>query len=289
MDLPTILVLGSNGQLGQSIKSLSSLHPAYNFVFMDRHGLDINDDTCTQAIVDMKPTIVINAAAYTAVDKAEVEVYEAMNANAYGVARVAKACRLCNAWLIHVSSDYVYHSVYGRPLSEADDTLPKNIYAISKLYGENFALYFNPKTIVVRSSWIYSIYGNNFVKTMLRLGATKNQLSIVSDQHGAPTNAIDLAAALLIISNTLVNHADESLQGIYNFANEGHTTWMDFAKAIFEIKGMAIDAQPTTTVAFNAPAPRPLWSIMDMTKIKSNFGLSIPEWRESLEKTLAVL
>jgi dTDP-4-dehydrorhamnose reductase len=223
------------------------------------------------------------------VDKAEVEVYEAMNANAYGVARVAKACRLCNAWLIHVSSDYVYHSVYGRPLSEADDTLPKNIYAISKLYGENFALYFNPKTIVVRSSWIYSIYGNNFVKTMLRLGATKNQLSIVSDQHGAPTNAIDLAAALLIISNTLVNHADESLQGIYNFANEGHTTWMDFAKAIFEIKGMAIDAQPTTTVAFNAPAPRPLWSIMDMTKIKSNFGLSIPEWRESLEKTLAVL
>lgn len=289
MNLPLVLVLGSNGQLGLSLKALSTHHPSYNFVFMDRQGLDINAPNCTKAIADMHPAIVINAAAYTAVDKAEVEIVEAMNANAYAMARIAKACHQCGAWLVHVSSDYVYHSSYGQPLTEKDETLPKNIYAITKLYGEKLALYFNPKTIVIRSSWIYSIYGNNFVKTMLRLGASKNQLNIVSDQHGAPTNAADLATAILNISDCVVNQADVGLHGIYNFANEGSTTWMDFAKAIFEIKGMDVEVLPITTEAYNAPALRPLWSVMDMSKIKSKFGLTIPEWRESLEKVLKVL
>lgn len=289
MNLPTILVLGSNGQLGQTLKSLASNHTRYNFIFKDRLGLDINDSSCIQTIIELQPSIVINTAAYTAVDKAEIEVFEAMNANAFAVARVAKACNLCNAWLIHISSDYVYHSIYGRPLTENDETLPKNIYALSKLYGEKYAQYFNPKTIVIRASWIYSIYGNNFVKTMLRLAATKNLLSIVADQHGAPTSAEDLSMALFTIADRIVHQNNTNLSGIYNFANEGSTTWMDFAKAIFEHKGMAIEVLPTTTAAYNAPALRPLWSVMDLAKIKVNFGLSIPTWRQSIEKALAVL
>ncbi len=284
--LTTVLVLGSQGQLGLELHSLSLRSKGFHFLFLDRTALDINDTQCGLKIKAMRPDVVINAAAYTAVDKAEQEILLAMQANAYAVARIAVACNEINALLIHISSDYVYHSGKSIPMDENVTTAPKNIYAISKLYGEKMATYFNAKTVVIRSSWIYSIYGNNFVKTMLKLAATKKSLKIVNDQFGAPTNAKDLADAILKIVTNLIDNPDQEAYGIYNYANEGYTTWMSFAQTIFASKELEVEVLPCTTKDYNAPALRPAWSVMQLDKIKNKFGLTIPHWKDSLTKML---
>ncbi len=284
-----ILVLGSNGQLGSELKELHNLFPDYKFIFADRSSIDISDNGSFDKIVSLQPNFVINAAAYTAVDKAETEVQEAMNINAFAVGFIAKACKQINAVLLHISSDYVYHGNYTMPMKENFETKPKNIYAISKLNGEKLAQQFNDKTIIIRASWIYSIFQNNFVKTMLKLSETRSELSIVHDQIGAPTNAKDLANAIMQIVDYIKINPSENVYGIYNYANEGTTNWMEFAAEIFRIKNRSVLLKGISTEAYNAPALRPKWSVMNLDKIKNTFKLQIPHWKESLEKMLSQL
>jgi dTDP-4-dehydrorhamnose reductase len=281
-----VLVLGSDGQLGQELEAAAKAYPQFHFLFLNRGTLDINGLDSGDKIIAHEADVVVNTAAYTAVDKSEGEPLAAFQTNAHAVARIAKACHEVDALLIHISTDYVYHGKQNKPMDEKEDVAPKNIYAISKLYGEKLALHFNKKTVVIRSSWIYSAFGNNFVKTMVKLGTSRKSLNVVSDQYGAPTNAADLSNAILNIVYQIVHDADFQSYGIYNYANEGYTTWLDFAKEIFSLKNLNVEVTPCTTKEFNAPALRPPWSVMSLDKIKNRFGLVIPHWRESLLKVM---
>jgi dTDP-4-dehydrorhamnose reductase len=283
----TVLVLGCDGQLGKELQAQTHLFPEWHFIFTNRSTLDINEDGSIDKIITLKPDVVINAAAFTAVDKAELEINTCTIANTYAVGWIAKACKALNATFIHVSTDYVYHNNGNMPLKETDQTAPKNIYAVSKLNGEKLAMAFNPKTIIIRSSWIYSFYGNNFVKTMLKLAETRTELNVVYDQFGAPTNAADLASTILVITNKINKTPYDNIYGIYNYANEGITTWKAFAETIFEKTNKNIKVNPVTTEIFNAPALRPKWSVLNLSKIKSTFNLKIPHWTTSLAKMLS--
>ena len=284
-----IVVTGADGQIGSELRKVASSYNSYSFQFLNREGLDITDSTAVnQLFKNLQPDILINCAAYTAVDKAEVEKDSATLVNVDAPSILAKACKEHDCFMIHYSSDYVYHIGGNQPLLESDNNNPKGIYASTKLEGERKVLNTLKKSIVIRTSWVYSSFGNNFVKTMIRLGKERDKLNIVSDQIGTPTYAHDIAIATLDIIKQIANPEFDDF-GIYNFSNAGITNWADFAKKIFELENITCEVYPITTKEFGAPADRPLWSVLSKEKIQKIFGLNIPNWEKSLQKCLLEL
>lgn len=283
-----VLVSGSTGQLGQELQKLSSGHIGYSFDFKSRNTFDLSStSSIKQALRKKEYDFIINCGAYTAVDKAEKEVKKAFKVNATSLSTIAKYANK-KTKIIHISSDYVYHLDLDRPLLETDKTKAVGIYAKSKLEGEQHLLSLRPDSLVIRTSWVYSSFGNNFVKTMLRLGKLKDALTIVSDQYGSPTYAHDIGQTIIHLMNNINSKSvtPELSQGIYNYSNMGMTNWADFAREIFKLSDIDCKVLETDTLSYGAPAPRPLWSLMSKEKIQRNFQLKIPHWKKSLKSCL---
>ncbi|MCY7328627.1 MAG: dTDP-4-dehydrorhamnose reductase [Saprospiraceae bacterium] len=290
-----ILVTGGHGQLGQCFQQISAQHPKYSFIFNDFNELDITDRKAVSRFFEARRTEkirwCINCAAYTAVDKAETEPERAKQINVTGAKNLAAACAAQGIPFIHLSTDYVYHNQQNTPFCEGDPVRPKSVYARTKLDGDLAALRANPLTMIIRTSWVYSQFGHNFVKTMLRLGAEKPTLKVVFDQIGTPTYAPDLAAAIWQVIEKVeqMRIEPEAIAGVWHYSNEGVTSWYDFAQAIMELKNLPCRVMPIETKDFPTPAQRPPFSVLNKAKIKAAFGLEIPHWRESLERCLAEL
>jgi dTDP-4-dehydrorhamnose reductase len=273
-----ILVLGASGQLGSCLKKVSEERDIENIIFpSEQDGNILDKDLLNQLFSLEKPQYVINCAAYTAVDKAEDEQDTCRLVNREGAANVAEICKKHDATLVHVSTDFVFKGNIPQLLTETDPTEPENIYGLTKLEGEQDVASILDAHFIVRTSWLYSEYGNNFVKTMLRLGKERDQLGVIIDQAGSPTYAIDLAGAILdmILS-------ESKAYGIYHYSNEGVTSWYDFAKTIFDISETEVILNPVRTSEYVTKAVRPAYSVMDKSKIKKTFSLQIPYWRDSL-------
>lgn len=284
-----IIVTGANGQVGSELQFLAKQYPNFEFHFTDVSELDItNEKAILELFTKINPAYCINCAAYTAVDKAESDTEKATLINEIAVNYLAQACQQYNTTFLHISSDYVYHNRVNRPLKETDKPAPKGVYAATKLAGDTVALTGNLNTIILRTSWVYSSYGHNFVKTMLRLGKERDKLTVVYDQIGAPAYARDIAKAMLEIIVKIENGAT-NFSGIYHFAPAGVTSWYDFAKAIFEIENIDCEVMPIPTVAYPTPAKRPHYSVLNCDKIKRTFDISIPYWKDSLKACLAIL
>ena len=277
-----ILVTGANGQLGQSILEQSKNYKEIECFFVTRNELDItNEELINHYFEDKSFDFVINCAAYTAVDKAEDDQENAYLVNAKATEFIAKITHQKGIPFIHVSTDYVFDGTEAQPRLVTDQTNPIGVYGQTKLDGENLALENNPKTIILRTAWVYSRFGNNFVKTMLRLFNDKDSISVVADQIGSPTNAIDLANAILEIVSK-----DELVYGIYNYSNEGECSWFEFAQKIKEFSGSSIEINPVPTSAYPTKAKRPAYSLLDKSKIKEVYQLEIPTWEDSLKEEL---
>jgi dTDP-4-dehydrorhamnose reductase len=283
-----ILVTGANGQLGQALQSISGTCLGIDFVFCPSSALDITSlEHCQLVFSTYRPNFCINAAAYTAVDKAESEPEKAHLINAVGAENLAKVCKENDTVLIHISTDFIFDGTLNRPYLETDLPNPTGVYGLTKLQGEQAIQANWQKHYIIRTSWVYSQYGTNFLKTMLRLAAERDQLSVVSDQIGTPTNAIDLAEALIkIVDYYNAEKSSASNYGIYNFSNEGYSSWYDFANEIFHQKGISIDLKPIPTLAYPTPAKRPAYSVLDKSKIKRTFNIAIKEWQTSLAECL---
>jgi dTDP-4-dehydrorhamnose reductase len=283
-----IIVTGSKGQLGRSIEELSSGYPELAFVFTDVEELDICDSSEVNHFFEQEtPDLVINCAAYTAVDKAEKEVVLADKINHLAVANLALACKKIGARLIHVSTDYLFDGTKSSPYHEKDIVRPQSVYGITKLGGETAILQTRIPSIIIRTSWLYSSYGSNFVKTMLRLGKERDQLSVVSDQVGTPTYAGDLANVILCIARQTALNEKHFVTGIYHYSNEGVASWFDFAKAIFEFQQkLTCQVNPIDSSAYPTPATRPAYTVLNKSKIKTTFAVGIPYWRDSLKLCL---
>jgi dTDP-4-dehydrorhamnose reductase len=279
-----VLVTGASGQLGQAIQFIAKYHSEIKFVFCSSSDLDIsNKENCQTVFQNTKPDFCINAAAYTAVDKAESERNKAELINVLGSKNIAEACNNFDVKLIHISTDFVFDGSNDKPYTETQITNPKGVYGQTKLDGEKAIQQVFSKYYIIRTSWVYSQFGNNFMKTMLRLASERTSLSVVNDQIGTTTNAVDLAEALVQI--ILFNNQQPTANnyGIYNFSNEGECSWYDFAKKIFEINNVSIDLSAITTEQFPTPAQRPKYSVLDKSKIKATFGITIKTWEESLK------
>lgn len=286
-----ILVTGANGQLGQCFHQAAANWPDQTFLFLSSQELDISDRPFVRNILKYEqPNWVINCAAYTAVDKAESEPENVRKINVLGTKNLAETCAEMGIPLVHFSTDYVYHTRQNTPYLETDTVSPKGVYARSKLIGERAAFRAHPLTMVIRTSWVYSEFGQNFMKTMLRLGHERDMLQVVADQIGSPTYAPDLANAVLKIIQKVKSGelAQESIAGIWNYSNEGVASWYDFAAAIFEIGEVSCQIRPIATRDYPTPAERPPFSVLDKSKIKTAFDLEIPHWRESLRRCLAL-
>jgi dTDP-4-dehydrorhamnose reductase len=283
-----VLVTGANGQLGQSIRFVAHKYPNIQFIYTDYQEMDItNFENCQSVFAVHKPQFCINTAAYTAVDKAESEVEKAHLINAVGPENLAKVCKEFDTILLHISTDFIFDGTSTQPYLEADIPNPKSVYGQTKLDGE-LAIQKNwEKHFIVRTSWVYSQFGANFMKTMLRVASERDSLSVVNDQIGTPTNAVDLAEALIkIIEFCHAELVSASNYGIYNFSNEGVCSWYDFAKEIFNQNKISITLNPIPTTAYPTPAKRPAFSVLDKSKIKNIFGIEIKTWEESLSSCL---
>ena len=296
-----VLVTGANGQLGQAIQSIAEKYPSIDFVFCSSSELNITDKSnCETVFEKHKPQFCINAAAYTAVDKAELEPEKAFAINVTGAQNLAEVCKTNDTILLHVSTDFVFDAYFSegkafydkdhklplksdKGLLENDVPFPAGIYGLTKLQGEQAIESTWKKHIIIRTSWVYSQFANNFMKTMLRLASERDNLSVVSDQIGTPTNAVDLAEALLKIITSCQTEPVE-VYGIFNFSNEGQCSWYDFAKEIFRVHNISINLQPIPTTAYPTPAKRPAYSVLDKSKIKEVFGIEIKNWEESLKR-----
>ena len=281
-----ILVTGSNGQVGSEIRELSSEYE-YKFFFTDRNSIDI---TCKDSIRDFckinSINVIINCAAYTAVDKAETDVENADIGNRKAVKKLSIVSQELNIKLIHISTDYVFDGRNFKPYCEEFQTNPQGVYGKTKLDGENEMRDINPKnSIIIRTSWVYSSFGNNFVKTMLRLGKEKESLGVIFDQVGTPTYAKDLAKAILDIVPQINNDKVE----IYNYSNEGVLSWYDFAKEIMKMAKLDCKINPIETFQYPTPAIRPHFSLLNKSKIKSTFNIEIPYWKDSLDECLKIM
>jgi dTDP-4-dehydrorhamnose reductase len=280
-----ILVTGANGQLGSELKVLSTHYPELEWVFADRSVLDLSDlESIPDTLDEFQPQIIINCAAYTAVDKAEIETELADVLNHQAVAILAQWTQSNGRQLVHISTDYVFDGNSSVALTEESSTAPINVYGQTKLTGEQACMRENPEAIVIRTSWVYSTFGNNFVKTMSRLIQERDSLNVVNDQIGSPTYAADLAQAIM----TIVTHSHWQV-GIYHFSNEGEISWYEFALAIQEIGGFDCAISGIPSADYPTPARRPQYSLLDKTKIKNTFGVIVPEYRESLEKCMGLL
>lgn len=277
-----ILVTGSNGQLGNELNVLQENYPEWNFVFTDVDSLDITNGTAIQKyFAENNFDFVINCAAYTAVDKAESDKETAAKVNSLAPELLAFYSNLADAKLIQVSTDYVFAGDAHQPYSEDVAVAPQSVYGSTKLDGELNCLRENPNSVIIRTSWLYSTFGNNFVKTMLRLGKERGELGVVFDQVGTPTYAADLALAILKIVE-----CEKFVAGVYHFSNEGVASWYDFAKEIFEISGVACKVNPVLSDQFPTPAKRPHFSVLNKSKIRDTFGIEIPYWKDSLKVCL---
>ena len=294
-----VLVTGANGQLGQAIQSISGKYPEIDFVFCSSSDLDItNFENCQAVFSTYQPHFCINTAAYTAVDKAESEPAKAFDINANGAENLAITCKKFNTILIHISTDFVFDAYFSEGiayydrelrlplksnlgLTETDVPFPSGIYGLTKLQGEQVIQANLEKHFIIRTSWVYSQFGNNFMKTMLRLASERDSLSVVNDQIGTPTNAVDLAEVLIKIIQSPITHHSSAF-GIYNFSNEGVCSWYDFAKEIFRVNNISINLQAIPSSAYPTPAQRPAYSVLDKSKIKEVFGVEIKNWEESL-------
>ena len=280
-----ILVTGANGQLGQCLQKISSQFEEFEFIFTDSETLDI---TIKEEVNDFfwqnAPDFCINAAAYTAVDLAETDVEKAFLVNADGAENLAEACSENNAQFIHVSTDYVFDGENNLAYTEEDFTNPLGVYGASKLAGDELALEVNPCSVILRTSWVYSEFGKNFVKTMLNLFATKDELNIVADQFGQPTNANDLAEAIMKIIKS-----EKITPGIFNFSNLGRISWFDFAEKIAGLSEAKIKLNAIETSQYPTPAKRPKNSVLDLDKISKTYAIQLKPWEESLEECVQIL
>ena len=280
-----ILVTGANGQLGQCLQKISSQFEEFEFIFTDSETLDItNKEEVNDFFWQNAPDFCINAAAYTAVDLAETDVEKAFLVNADGTENLAEACAENNAQFIHVSTDYVFDGENNLAYTEEDFTNPLGVYGASKLAGDELALEVNPCSVILRTSWVYSEFGKNFVKTMLNLFATKEELSIVADQFGQPTNANDLAEAIMKIIKS-----EKITPGIFNFSNLGRISWFDFAEKIAELSEAKIKLNAIETSQYPTPAKRPKNSVLDLDKISKTYAVQLKPWEESLEDCVQIL
>lgn len=278
-----ILVTGANGQLGQCIKELSSKIDSNN-TYIFKSSADLNITQYKQVITEFiigNFDFCINCAAYTNVDKAETDVENAADVNTFGVKNLAIACKQTNTTLLHISTDFVFDGSKNSPYTETDTTSALGVYGATKQQGEKEIIQNISQYYIIRTSWLYSEYGHNFMKTMIRLGNERAQLSIVDDQTGTPTYAKDLAEVLInIITRKPIPY------GIYHLSNEGTATWFEFAQTIFEINNNSINLSPITTETYPLPAKRPKYSVMDKTKLKKALSIEIPHWKDSLAKAL---
>ncbi|MCX6281136.1 MAG: dTDP-4-dehydrorhamnose reductase [Bacteroidetes bacterium] len=275
-----ILITGAKGQLGNELKILGKGYPAIQFTFTDVEELDITSMEAVSAFMDvLHPDVVVNCAAYTAVDKAEQEPDLALKINALAVRNLSNACGEFNALLIHISTDYIFSGKGFRPYVETDTPAPASSYAKSKYAGETQMLSSCKNGIILRTSWLYSAFGNNFVKTILKYGKERGSLNVVFDQIGCPTYAKDLAVAILDIIPQVTEH--EGIE-IFHYANEGVASWYDFAKAIIDFSGIKCLINPIETRDYPLPAERPFYSVLNKAKFKERFGLAIPYWKDSL-------
>lgn len=280
-----ILVTGANGQLGNCFQKMTEESERFQFIFTDYQELDITDkEAVDEFFWQNEPNFCINAAAYTAVDLAETEAVKAFAINADGAENLAHACASYNAQLIHVSTDYVFDGENNLEYTEEDFPNPMSVYGASKWAGDELVLEVNPCSIILRTSWVYSEFGKNFVKTMLQLFATKDELNIVADQFGQPTNANDLAEAIMEIIKT-----EKRTPGIFNFSNHGKISWYDFALKIAELSSAKIKLNAIETSQYPTPAKRPKNSTLALDKISKTYALKIKDWEESLAKTITLL
>ena len=280
-----VLVTGANGQLGSEIKELASNYPDLDFIFTDIADFPLDK---AAVIVEnynkIQPDIVINCAAYTAVDKAEQDVEVADAVNHLSIATLSELCNKSGAKLVHVSTDYVFDGTSPKAYRETDIPNPRSVYGVTKLAGEKACLENCPDSIIIRTAWVYSEFGNNFVKTMLRLMAERDTLGVVNDQIGTPTYAADLAQVILTILDSGKWEA-----GIYHYSNEGEISWFDFASDIKEIAGLDCEVNGIPGSSYPTPAERPAFSLLDKTKIKEVYGIKIPAYKESLKAMMAKL
>ncbi len=285
MEKKKIIVTGANGQLGRELQALAGTFPGLELLFTDRGNLPIGDPALVSAFFkEIHPDFCINCAAYTAVDKAETEKDQAFAINGEAAGSLAIACKSVGARLIHISTDYVFDGHSAIPLKENDPTGPINIYGASKLKGEQLALQYNKDTVIIRTSWVYSEFGNNFVKTMIRLMREKESIKVINDQIGSPTYAADLAAVTLRIASGGI-----FVPGIYHYSNEGQISWFDFALAIKELIHSPCSVEPIPTSQYPTPARRPHYSLLDKALIKNTYGITVPEWKERLAVCIARL
>lgn len=277
-----ILITGANGQLGNEMRVLSALHPKHTYFFTDIAELDICDKVAVSAFVEANAIdLIVNCAAYTNVDKAEEDEATAMKINADAVAILGSQ----GTKVIHVSTDYVFSGDEHLPCKESDPVAPRTAYGRTKYEGEKRLLAVCPEAVILRTAWLYSEYGNNFVKTMIRLGKEKEKLGVVFDQIGTPTYATDLAAAIFTVIECPMWHP-----GIYHFTNEGVCSWFDFTIAIHELVGIKnCQVSPILSEEYQYKTPRPHYSVLDKSKFKKTFGVSIPYWMDGLRRCIAKL
>lgn len=285
---PLILVTGSNGQLASELKVQAPNHSQFEFLFLAKENLAIDNKEYLHLFFEKNHIqYVINCAAYTAVDKAEQDTESAFLINGDAVGNLAAVCKMYGTTFIHISTDYVYDGQHHQPLKETDAVSPINVYGWSKLKGEELALKQNPQSLIIRTSWVYSSFGNNFVKTMLRLFKDKPTINVINDQYGCPTYAADLATVILKFVQK--SESGTPFSGIYNYCNEGITTWYDFANAIREMKNSNCILNPVSSGSYKTLASRPSYSVLDTHKIKNELCISIPFWKGSLEKCIQLI
>lgn len=285
-----VMITGAYGQLGTCLKEMSASYSELMIDLTDYDTLDITDrDAVSKYLGNSRPDFVVNCAAYTAVDKAENDHDAAHRLNALGPENLSLGCRQTGARLIHISTDYVFDGSSNTPYSETHSPNPKSVYGKTKLEGERLVLKQLPESVIIRTSWLYSAHGNNFVKTMIRLGQERNLLKVVFDQTGTPTYAGDLAKAILKIISVSIKDNDSWNPGVYHFSNLGVCSWYDFAVETHKCTSITCKVEPILSSAFPTVAPRPSYSVLDKSKIQATYGLEIPYWRDSLMKCIQLI
>ena len=283
--MQTILITGSHGQLGNEMQQAAKNYPAFNYLYTDVEDLDICDKGALNTFVKANQVnIIVNCAAYTAVDKAEDDVELCYKINADAVRNIGVVAKENDLKVVHVSTDYVFDGTNYMPYTEDQTVCPSSVYGKSKLAGEQALFESCDQAVILRTAWLYSSFGNNFVKTMMKLGSERDSLNVIFDQIGTPTYAADLADTILkLLSN------ETFVPGIYHFSDEGVCSWYDFTKSIHRIAGITCDVHPIETREYPTRTPRPHYSVLNKAKIKSTYAISIPHWEESLEKCIKIL
>lgn len=286
----SILVTGANGQLGQSLQKIAAYYSGYQFTFVQRNEMDLSEATSISAYFQTHHfDIIINCAAYTAVDKAETESALAEAVNHHAVKQLADISKAQDSVLIHISTDYVFDGMQHRPYAENDMVSPQSVYGASKLQGEQAMQAVAPNGCIIRTSWVYSEFGNNFLKTMLKLGGQRDALTVIFDQVGTPTYATDLAQAIMQVVQGKHKSNKGGLVPVYHYSNEGVCSWYDFATAIFSMANISCALSPIETKDYPTPAKRPHYSLLNKAKIKQDYAIEIPYWRDSVQACLSAL